>query len=108
MRKTFIVLSVIIFAACSPKVYVPSDTDAIRGSEKFPGVTVAELNEGKALYEQKCTICHQAMKLTSKTEEQWRKIVPDMAARYEKSGKGVISMAEQDKILKYILVMGSK
>jgi cytochrome c len=108
MKKNVIIFSVMVLAACSPKVYKLSEDDATRGGIKFPGLTLAELNEGKALYETKCTTCHAAKRPGSKNEQEWRKIVPSMAEASKNKGKGVITEAEQDNILKYVITMASK
>lgn len=107
MKRTIIILSAICLASCSAKLYAPSQADVDRGSSKFPGLTADELKHGKALFEQKCTVCHGNKNPTSWTEAQWRKIVPAMSEKGNKSGKTQISPADQDAILKYVITMSS-
>ena len=106
MKKIVILFSVVLLASCAPKLHNPSEADAKRGATKFPGLTVDDLNKGKAIFNDKCTQCHDAKRPTSWTEAQWRKIVPVMAAKAKEHGKRVVSAEEQEAILKYVLTMG--
>lgn len=105
MKKAFVVLAVFV-ASCSPKIMTLTQTDADRGATKFPGLTVEELKRGKAVYDEKCTMCHGAKKTSAFTEDQWRKIVPGMAKKANKDGTEHISIADQGIILKYVITMG--
>jgi hypothetical protein len=105
MKKNVVILSVVLLTSCSAKLLRPTLADVDRGSAKFPGLTVAQLNEGKALFERKCTQCHPAKKPSSRDEVKWRQVVPAMAAKATKRGKEEISEADQDKILKYLITM---
>jgi cytochrome c5 len=108
MKKIVAVSLVVFLASCSAKMFVPSDADATRMGAKYPGTTVASLNSGKSLYEAKCSQCHDAKKPTSKTEEQWHKIVPEMAGMARKKGKIEISAEEQDLIIRYLTAAVTK
>jgi len=104
MKKAFIVFALFV-ASCSPKIMTLTQADADRGATKFPGITVEELKRGKAVYDEKCTMCHGAKKASAFTEDQWRKIVPGMAKKANKDGTEHISSADQDVILKYVITM---
>ena len=108
MKKASLILSVFLLAACTAtKLLQPSQADVDRGAQKFPGYTLTDINQGKSLYESKCTACHGAKNPASKTEVKWREIVPKMAAKSLKNGKGEIDLKAQDLILKYLITMGS-
>ena len=104
MKKAIIILSVIFLTSCA-KVLMPTQSDADKGATKFPGLTVAQLNEGRAMFKHKCTQCHPAKKSTSRDEQKWREIVPKMAGKAMKKGKEEISPADQEIILKYLITM---
>ena len=108
MKKIFVVSLAFALTSCSAKLLTPSENDASRGASKFPGLTAAELVSGKAMYEQKCTLCHGAKKPTAKSEDGWRRVVPEMAGKSKRKGKGEISAADQELILKYLITMGRK
>lgn len=107
MKRSIIAL-VVLLAACSPKVVTLTEADASRGANKFPGLTVEDLKRGKAIYEEKCTVCHGAKRPSAFTEAQWRKIVPEMAAKAQQSGTTPVTGTDQDIILKYLITMGAK
>ena len=102
MKKSIIVASLFLLAACSAKMITPSQGDADRVSVRVPGTTLADLNEGKSLFESKCTQCHSLNRPSSKTEAEWREIVPDMAQRAAKAHKQLIDEHAQAQILKYL------
>jgi uncharacterized membrane protein len=105
MKKGIIIFSVLFLTSCA-KVFVPTQSDADKGAAKFSGLTLAQLNEGRTMFKQKCTECHLAKKATSKDEEQWRKIVPMMAQKsMKKKESKQITGPEQDMILKYLVTM---
>ena len=107
MKKGLILLSFALFVACAaPKLLTPTQDDANRGAKEFQGFTLADLNSGKTLYESKCSACHGLKDPASRSEEKWKKIVPKMAAKSLKRGKGEIDAHSQDLIIKYLITMG--
>jgi cytochrome c5 len=114
MKKSFILIALIGLAvACNTAkkatttetIAVPTDIE--RGQKLYPGYTVAELNEGKSLYDAKCSTCHELVKVTHESPEAWKKIVPKMSELSNKEGK-TISPKEENLILKYLVTMSSK
>jgi len=107
MKKVIIILSVIFMASCT-KMIVPTQSDADRGSAKFSGLTVAQLEEGRAIFKHKCAQCHLAKKASSRDEEEWKRIVPQMAEKAaRKKNKKQITGADQEMILRYIITMSN-
>ena len=98
---------VAVLSACTAvKLAIPSQEDANRGSQLFAGFGLTELNQGKALFETKCTVCHGLKDPTSKTPEKWKNLVDEMTKKAnKKAGKVVITAQEQDLIGKYVLTM---
>lgn len=87
---------------------MPTQADVDRVQGKFPGYTLNELNDGKKLFEANCALCHGLKKPESRTEEEWTKIVPRMVKKVNgKEGHQVDASGEQ-KILRYVITMGSK
>ena len=110
MKKAFIAICCIVLVSCgSTKLITPGPSDAERGSKKFPGMTVASLNEGKLNFETQCTKCHGIKNPTSKSEEQWKSIVPKMSAKAnKKAGSEVVDAKMQESILQYVVTMSGK
>lgn len=107
MKKTLIICSMVVLAACTVKLATPMQTDADRGSKKFSGLTLDDLSQGKKLFEEKCTQCHGLKRPSKFSEDQWKKIIPGMAKRAEKNHKAEIDSKSQDLILKFLVTMGS-
>jgi len=91
-------------AACAAKktAVVISDADANRASAKYPGATLATLQQGKMLYENNCGKCHGLKSPTAYNEEQWGKHVKRMAP------KAKIDKPTEDLILQYVVTMSGK
>jgi cytochrome c len=106
MKRIFIVSMVIFLSACSAKLLVPTQADADRGTEKYPNVTLAQLNDGKKLFEEQCANCHGYKNITKSSDEEWADVIPKMVKKAnKKAGKEVIDANGQDLILKYVMVM---
>jgi len=109
MKKALIISSVILLASCSLKVIKPTQADLSRGQKEFPGMTMAQLEEGKSTFKRLCTQCHPAKSPTSRGEKEWREVVPEMAGKAaHKPKKKQISEADQQLILKYLITMSGR
>lgn len=107
MKKTLIPITIIaIFIGCAgSKMLVPTQADADRAKDKFPNITVADLSEGKILYEEKCTTCHGLYKPNSQSTEAWNRIVPEMTRKANKNTTK-IEPKQEKLILQYLVTMG--
>src|SRR5579872_2715819 len=92
MKKILMVIAVLFFIACSATKKITLDksaeneynitqSDADRAMQKFPGTTLADLTQGKSLYEQNCQRCHDLKKPESENESEWRGIMPHMSRK---------------------------
>lgn len=109
MKKLLLILSIVFLAACKPvRLITPGQADVNRVSQKFPGLTVGELNEGKSIFENNCNICHRLKNPESKSEKRWDRIVPKMVHRVNKRKKqnGIDSTSEVI-LLKYLVTMST-
>jgi len=110
MKKGYVVLiGTMLLAACgTTKLIQPTQADAERGSQKFTNLTLAQLNQGKELFEQNCSLCHGLKKPESRNEDQWSKIVPNMAEKVNrKKGEGTLNNEKQEILLKYLVTMSN-
>jgi len=103
MKKIYTVLcaSVLFIACASYKPLAPGAADATRAAEKFPGTTLADLEQGKSIFEQNCNKCHSLKKPFTKDEETIKSVLPKMAKRAK------IDSRQEDLVLKYLLTMNS-
>ena len=92
MRKiTFIAASIILLAACTPKT---AEVVVAEAPVEFPSTDVAE---GSKLYAENCGKCHKLKTVTNYSQEQWKTIVPKMAA------KAKIDATAESKVMQYVM-----
>jgi mono/diheme cytochrome c family protein len=107
MKNKILILATILFlASCSVQLMTPMQSDVDRVKTKFPDYTLAELNEGKALYEQNCGNCHGLKRPSSEPEAEWKEIVPEMVQKANRKGSK-IDTRQQELILKYVITMSN-
>ena len=115
MKKIILTISTFgMLVACSTSKNIESSStekvilsDLEVGQKLYPGLTQTELNDGKNLYESKCSACHAAKAAKSKSPNEWKEIVPKMSAFSNKKGK-TITAEEENLILKYVVTLSSK
>src|SRR5664279_5768116 len=101
---------IVVLVACgsTAKLASSQQSDADRGAAKYPGYTLADLNNGRDLFQQNCNRCHHLKDPQSRNEAKWNKIVPVMVKKLnKKEGKIVIDDQQQESILRYLVTMSS-
>lgn len=92
-----------VIVACSHKTLMgPTQADADYAATKWPGTTLADLAQGKTIYEQNCNKCHGLKDPNSRNEQGWNDIVPPMAK------KAHLDQHNQDLVLKYLVSVDKK
>lgn len=108
MKKVLIIAALAGFYACgAPKTTVTvgqSQIDKVK--HLYPDYTLADFNSGKTAYETSCKSCHPLKDPGSKTEQEWKVIVPKMVEKANKKTEN-ISPATKESIERY-LVTSSK
>ena len=111
MKKTLYVIVglLLVLAACSTvKLVQPTQSDVDRGVQKYSNLTLADLNQGKAMYERECGLCHGLKNPASRNEAQWKKIVPKMVVKTNnKKQKIVIDEKSEEILLQYLITMST-
>ncbi|NVK26703.1 MAG: hypothetical protein HWE14_01600 [Flavobacteriia bacterium] len=103
MKKTVSVLALFALAACgSAKLVAPTQAHVDRASEIYPGYTLAQMNEGKGLYEQKCDKCHGLKDPTAFSPDRFMEVTPKMVEMANERQQ-VISSEEAELIEKYLV-----
>ena len=100
IKKLSTLVIILLLIACgSAKLMTPTQADADRGAKLFPGYTLADLNQGKEIYEKNCNKCHGYKDPMKKKDKKWVKVVPKMAKKAD------LDSLKGDAILKYVLTM---
>ena len=108
MKKILFLVSTVFLIACQAVLLtVPTQSDLDRVADKYPNYTLAELQEGKKMYELHCQTCHSLKSPTKETEEGWKHEVPDMVAKAKKKKGIIIDKKTEESILKYLVTMSS-
>jgi len=77
MKATLTLFIVILLAACSSKLYIPSEANV----NKREPATLAELGQGHDIYKKSCGGCHRLYKPDSRIREQWTKVLKVMGPK---------------------------
>ena len=105
MKNIGLIIGCVLFISCnSSKTTTPLPTQ----TKKVAPTTLAALNQGKEHYQQHCAHCHSLQNPTSKTEEQWRQIVPKMVGYINEPAKIVVDEKAEASILNYLITMSNK
>jgi cytochrome c len=91
MQKGILFITLLALAACTPKTAEITEKPV---SSEFPSEDIAQ---GSALYQEHCGKCHKHKVVTDFNQEQWKKIIPPMAA------KSKIDATQENKILQFVL-----
>lgn len=102
MKKIFVIAMVVAAACGGSRMAMPNENNVAWAAQKYPGTTLADLKEGRSLYETNCGKCHVLKAPNSRTEEQWNNIVPIMARKAKITG-----VREENLILRYVVTMGA-
>lgn len=97
---------ILLFGCASVQLITPSQADVERVQTKYPDYSLTQLNRGKQLYENNCGACHGLKDPASRSEEKWKKIVPEMVGKVNKKTT-VLNQQDQEDILKYVITMSS-
>ena len=102
MKKVLIILSAAFLVACAAtSPMVPAQNDADQATKEIPGITLADLNEGKSIFEQKCRKCHSLKKPFRKTDEEIKDAMPRMAKRAK------IDSRQRELVFNYLVTMST-
>lgn len=106
MKKTiFFTSAICLLVACSTmKTAELSQQDVDKVRPLYPNYTLAQLNEGKTLYSEKCTLCHALKDPNSESSKKWPVIVSEMTNMANEKTL-TISPKQEDLILKYLVTM---
>ena len=103
-----IVAGALFLTACGgTRLLSPTEADLSNVEDRFANASLAALNEGKSLYQEKCSVCHALKAPADYTDDQWSRLVPGMA---KKAMKKDIEVNEdmQQKIMMYLMAINDR
>jgi mono/diheme cytochrome c family protein len=84
-------------AGCAGQLPVLGQADAMRASQRWPGITVAELAHGRELYVNHCASCHKLYRPGEQPADKWRALVGEMTERAK------LPPADAETIVRYLI-----
>ncbi len=99
------VLGALLFLACAHGGFVPQPTvaDVDRVQPIEPGLTLTEMQEGRAVYVQRCGNCHGLHGPGEYRADQW----PGLVATMKREKKIKIPEHEQELLERYLIAFSS-
>ena len=86
-----VILVTALATACGSMLYVPTEQDA-----QATGIPLDSLQEGRRLYANRCSGCHNLYLPNSHTQTEWAKITGEMTERSK------LQAGEARKIVEYL------
>jgi len=74
MKPILIALLFVASVACTTQLYVPTESNV----NKVEQASLTELQQGHDLYMNNCGKCHKLPKVSSKSNQQWKKVLEVM------------------------------
>lgn len=102
MRRSILVLGVLLLVGCSASLLPPDTSNVERARSLKSSVTLQELHEGYRAYRAKCGGCHGLYLPSEYTAEQWSSHVSRMAR------KSRLVEGEEQMIILYLSSAGKK
>jgi len=73
-------LGLALGAGCAAALPRPSAATITRAQGRWPDATLAQLEQGRSVFVQRCSGCHALPLPDSRTEAEWKKVLDEMAA----------------------------
>lgn len=94
--------SALLVFGCGASLPAPNALDAQRVADRYPHATVAELEQGRALYSKRCSTCHELFEPARYTGSRWQH---ELAQMRERAG---LKDGEERLILQYLSAVGER
>jgi cytochrome c5 len=87
--------------ACTSRVPVPSQADAVRAGQRWPDADLGSLSEGREVYIAKCAGCHLLKPPGALSPEAW----PASLSRMRVDEDVAMSEREAELVLRYLVTL---
>ena len=95
------ILLVAAIAGCAGGLPPVTKLQVERASERWPGTSSAQLEQGRALYQGRCGSCHQLFSPGHFPEQRWRVEIAEMRERAH------LTTDQENLIFQYLATAGS-
>jgi hypothetical protein len=99
--RTFLGALGLIFSGCATLPH-PTAMDESWAQARWPGTSLASLEEARGTYARKCSGCHNLHLPQQRTPEEWPREVEEMA------GKAHLNDFEREQITRFLVTMSSR
>ncbi len=93
----FAALGLTLGAGCAAALPHPSAASAARAQGRWPDSSLAQLEQGRSVFAQRCSGCHALPLPDSRTEAEWKKVLDEMAAEAK------LTPEERVKVERFVL-----
>jgi cytochrome c5 len=93
MKPLLIALLFVASVACTTQIFAPTEANV----NKVETASLAELQQGHDLFQNKCGKCHKLPKPGKHSKEEWTKILVKMAP------KAKLTTEQSDLVYKYVV-----
>lgn len=98
-----VITGVVTAAACTSSLPHANEQHAEWAAQRWPGVGIAELEQGRNLYVQNCSGCHMLRDPKSQPPDKWPEDVEEMRVKMG----GRLSEADAELIERYLITMSA-
>lgn len=97
MRTAAALAALALVGGCATVLLAPTELDARRAAERWPGTTVEDLQRGQGLYTSRCGTCHGLYLPTALPAAGWPHLLDEMGP------KALLVEAERQAIERYLI-----
>ena len=102
IHRFFLLLGLAAMAACSAALIHPGPADAELAATRWPGTTLPELEQARALYVSRCSRCHSLKVPEQYPAARW----PDLIGRMEHKAK--LTPGETAEITRFLVTTSAR
>lgn len=90
-------LGLTLGAGCAASLPRPSAATAARAQGRWPDSSLAQLEQGRSVFVQRCSGCHALPLPDTRTEAEWKKVLDEMA------GDAKLTLDERVLVERFVL-----
>jgi len=92
----------LLAVGCTRPPPTPTTADLGRVSSRYPGLTLAELQQGRDVYQSRCGSCHVLYQPSQHGPSEWPHLIGEMAQRAK------LTEADRNRVERYLVALSSR